>query len=132
MGDSLFTSQKNDLSFIINGKLVVLVEHQSSINENMPFRFLQPKCGDSNPLRGIERLRLLCTPGALSRSGGAEKRGAAGKGHQAHGGKEGDTGLQGQKPVSGLLGHIDNGGYKYDGKRMGYKHSFGSGKGRGL
>jgi len=42
LGESLFTSQKNDLSFIINGKLVVLVEHQSSINENMPFRFLYP------------------------------------------------------------------------------------------
>ena len=42
LGESLVTSQKNDLSFIINGKLVVLVEHQSSINENMPFRFLQP------------------------------------------------------------------------------------------
>ena len=42
LGESLFTPQKNDLSFLINGKLVVLVEHQSSINENMPFRFLQP------------------------------------------------------------------------------------------
>jgi hypothetical protein len=42
LSESLFTSQKNDLSFIINGKLVVLVEHQSSINENMPFRFLYP------------------------------------------------------------------------------------------
>ena len=42
LGESLFTPQKNDLSFIINGKLVILVEHQSSINENMPFRFLQP------------------------------------------------------------------------------------------
>ena len=39
---SLFTMQKNDLSFLLNGKLVVLVEHQSSINENMPFRFLHP------------------------------------------------------------------------------------------
>jgi len=42
LGESHFTPHKNDLSFIINGKLVVLVEHQSSINENMPFRFLQP------------------------------------------------------------------------------------------
>ena len=42
LGESLVTSQKNDLSFIINGKLVILVEHQSSINENMPFRFLYP------------------------------------------------------------------------------------------
>ena len=42
LDDSLFTPQKNDLSFLVNGKLVVLIEHQSSINENMPFRFLHP------------------------------------------------------------------------------------------
>ena len=42
LDESLFTPQKNDLSFLLNGKLVVLVEHQSSINENMPFRFLHP------------------------------------------------------------------------------------------
>jgi len=42
IGESLFTSRKNDLSFLINGKLVILVEHQSTINMNMPFRFLQP------------------------------------------------------------------------------------------
>jgi hypothetical protein len=39
---ALFTMQKNDLSFLLNGRLVVLIEHQSSINENMPFRFLHP------------------------------------------------------------------------------------------
>jgi len=39
---ALFDMQKNDLSFLVNGRLVVLVEHQSSINENMPFRFLHP------------------------------------------------------------------------------------------
>ena len=42
LSESLFAPQKNDLSFILNGKLVIMVEHQSSINENMPFRFLQP------------------------------------------------------------------------------------------
>jgi len=36
----LFTNRRNDISFIIDGKIVVLVEHQSSINENMPFRML--------------------------------------------------------------------------------------------
>jgi len=41
LGESLRQSQKNDLSFLINGRLVILVEHQSTINENMPFRFLQ-------------------------------------------------------------------------------------------
>ncbi|MFP3154465.1 Rpn family recombination-promoting nuclease/putative transposase [Lachnospiraceae bacterium ZAX-1] len=30
----------NDLSFTVDGKLVVLIEHQSTISENMPLRFL--------------------------------------------------------------------------------------------
>jgi hypothetical protein len=30
----------NDISFVIDGKIVVLVEHQSTINENMPLRML--------------------------------------------------------------------------------------------
>jgi predicted transposase/invertase (TIGR01784 family) len=30
----------NDISFIVNGKFVVLVEHQSTISENMPLRML--------------------------------------------------------------------------------------------
>jgi hypothetical protein len=36
----LFTDRQNDISFTIGDKLVVLIEHQSSINENMPLRFL--------------------------------------------------------------------------------------------
>ncbi|MDR2577311.1 MAG: Rpn family recombination-promoting nuclease/putative transposase [Chitinispirillales bacterium] len=36
----LTTSRVNDLSFEIDGKLVVLIEHQSTINENMPYRML--------------------------------------------------------------------------------------------
>ncbi len=36
----LYKGRYNDLSFIIDGKLVVLVEHQSSINPNMPTRLL--------------------------------------------------------------------------------------------
>jgi predicted transposase/invertase (TIGR01784 family) len=36
----LFQDRLNDISFTISGKLVVLLEHQSSINENMPLRFL--------------------------------------------------------------------------------------------
>ncbi|MDR1231574.1 MAG: Rpn family recombination-promoting nuclease/putative transposase [Spirochaetaceae bacterium] len=38
--ETLFTSKKNDVSAIIGGKLIVVAEHQSSINGNMPFRFL--------------------------------------------------------------------------------------------
>jgi hypothetical protein len=32
--------QKNDLSFTIDNRLIVLIEHQSTINENMPLRML--------------------------------------------------------------------------------------------
>ncbi|GHV77294.1 hypothetical protein AGMMS49942_21150 [Spirochaetia bacterium] len=38
--DVFFMNQKNDISFVIGGKLVVLIEHQSTINPNMPLRFL--------------------------------------------------------------------------------------------
>ena len=37
---TLYNTYYNDVSMIINGKLIVLVEHQSTINENMPLRFL--------------------------------------------------------------------------------------------
>jgi hypothetical protein len=40
--DTFFTNQKNDVSGLIKNTLVVLTEHQSTINENMPFRFLPP------------------------------------------------------------------------------------------
>jgi hypothetical protein len=36
----LSTHRVNDLSFELDGKLVVLIEHQSTINENMPYRML--------------------------------------------------------------------------------------------
>jgi len=38
--DVLYMNRKNDISFTIGGKYVVLLEHQSSINLNMPLRFL--------------------------------------------------------------------------------------------
>lgn len=40
LDDSLFMDRINDLAFVLNGQLVVLVEHQSTINENMPLRLL--------------------------------------------------------------------------------------------
>jgi hypothetical protein len=40
LSDVLYMEQLNDISFVIDGKLVVLIEHQSSINENMPLRML--------------------------------------------------------------------------------------------
>jgi len=36
----LCRGRHNDLSFVLDGKLVVLIEHQSTINENMPLRML--------------------------------------------------------------------------------------------
>ncbi len=40
LSDVLFRTQRNDISFLINNRLIVLIEHQSTINENMPLRFL--------------------------------------------------------------------------------------------
>lgn len=36
----LFMDRKNDISFLVDGRFIVLVEHQSTINDNMPLRFL--------------------------------------------------------------------------------------------
>ena len=38
---SLFKTFKTDVTMEIDGKLIVFVEHQSTINENMPLRFLE-------------------------------------------------------------------------------------------
>lgn len=38
--DVLFMDRVNDISFIIDGKFVVLAEHQTTVNYNMPLRFL--------------------------------------------------------------------------------------------
>lgn len=40
LDEVLFGDLKNDVAFIIGDKLIILVEHQSSINPNMPFRML--------------------------------------------------------------------------------------------
>ena len=37
----LYMKFYNDIAMLIDGKIVVLVEHQSTINENMPFRMLE-------------------------------------------------------------------------------------------
>jgi hypothetical protein len=36
----LFKSRMNDISFAIGNRVVVLIEHQSAVNENMPLRLL--------------------------------------------------------------------------------------------
>ncbi|WP_461255233.1 Rpn family recombination-promoting nuclease/putative transposase [Treponema sp. R80B11-R83G3] len=38
--DVLFRRQRNDISFLIDNRLIVLIEHQSTINDNMPLRCL--------------------------------------------------------------------------------------------
>jgi hypothetical protein len=38
--DALYMDRINDISFTLGGKLVVLIEHQSTVNANMPLRFL--------------------------------------------------------------------------------------------
>jgi hypothetical protein len=40
LDDALFRDRVNDLAFVLAGRLVILVEHQSTVNENMPMRFL--------------------------------------------------------------------------------------------
>ena len=37
---SFFSNIKNDISFLLNNLVVVLIEHQTTINPNMPLRFL--------------------------------------------------------------------------------------------
>ena len=37
----LLSKLRNDVAFIINGILVVILEHQSTLNRNMPLRSLQ-------------------------------------------------------------------------------------------
>jgi hypothetical protein len=39
LSDIIFMDQINDVSFTIDNRLVVLIEHQSSINANIPLRF---------------------------------------------------------------------------------------------
>ena len=38
--EALFMDRINDLAFVVDGRLVVLIEHQSTINKNMPLRML--------------------------------------------------------------------------------------------
>ena len=37
--NTVYTGPINDVSFFVDDKIIVLVEHQSTINENMPRRF---------------------------------------------------------------------------------------------
>jgi len=41
LSDVLYMNQINDIAFVLEDRLIVLIEHQSSINNNMPLRMLQ-------------------------------------------------------------------------------------------
>jgi len=41
LSNVLIMKQINDVSFLIDNRLVVLIEHQSTINENLPYRLLE-------------------------------------------------------------------------------------------
>jgi hypothetical protein len=41
LSNALIKGKLNDVSFLLGGRLIVLIEHQSTINENMPFRMLE-------------------------------------------------------------------------------------------
>ena len=38
---SIYKPFDNDISMLLNGRLIVLIEHQSTLNQNMPLRFLE-------------------------------------------------------------------------------------------
>jgi hypothetical protein len=41
LSNVLYMNQINDIAFVLEDRLIVLIEHQSSINNNMPLRMLQ-------------------------------------------------------------------------------------------
>jgi hypothetical protein len=67
LANVLYTGGYNDIAFTIEGRYVVLIEHQSTINENMPLRLLlyiahvYEKIVDSNELYR-RALRKIPTP----------------------------------------------------------------------
>jgi len=44
LAESLWSGRNNDLSFIVDDSLVVIAEHQATINENLPYRMLRYAC----------------------------------------------------------------------------------------
>jgi hypothetical protein len=71
LDSALFYGLVNDISFVMNNKLIVLIEHQSTWNPNMPFRILlyiteilQRRHNDPRPfykstLQRIEKIHCL-------------------------------------------------------------------------
>ena len=55
--DALFSSMKNDISFTVNKKMIVLIEHQSTIDKSMPLRILSYATRVYEKIINIEILR---------------------------------------------------------------------------
>ena len=63
----MYMAFRNDVACLVDGKIIVLVEHQSTINANMPLRFLQYAARlyerIQNPrARYLRRLKKIPTP----------------------------------------------------------------------
>ena len=63
----MYMAFRNDVACLIDGKIIVLIEHQSTVNENMPLRFLQYAARlyerIENPRdRYLRRLKKIPTP----------------------------------------------------------------------
>ena len=63
----MYMAFRNDIAYLIDGKIIALVEHQSTINANMPLRFLQYAARlyerIQNPRdRYLRRLKKIPTP----------------------------------------------------------------------
>jgi len=63
----IYIAFRNDVACLIDGKIIVLIEHQSTVNENMPLRFLQYAARlyerIENPRdRYLRRLKKIPTP----------------------------------------------------------------------
>ena len=63
----MYMAFRNDIAYLIDGKIIALVEHQATINANMPLRFLQYVARHyehiQNPRdRYLRRLKKIPTP----------------------------------------------------------------------
>ncbi|MBC6720945.1 Rpn family recombination-promoting nuclease/putative transposase [Treponema sp. Marseille-Q4130] len=63
----MYMAFRNDVACLIDGKIILLIEHQSTVNENMPLRFLQYAARlyerIENPRdRYLRRLKKIPTP----------------------------------------------------------------------
>ena len=63
----MYMAFRNDVACLVDGKIIVLIEHQSTVNENMPMRFLQYASRlyerIQNPRdRYLRRLKKIPTP----------------------------------------------------------------------